>query len=164
MPTSLIPETGAVVSGANCFVDLTAADSYFALRANATWAAATTAAKEAAIIRGADFLCQAYRFKGARYQQAQALCWPRIGASDADGRAIAFNAIPQALKEANCEAALRSLAGDLAPDENKEVVRKSIAGAVDTTFRAGSPSKTFPVLDRLLSGLVQGGSLAVVLA
>lgn len=164
MSTSLIPETGTVVSGANCFITLAEADAYFALRANAAWAAATTAAKEAAIIKAADFLCQAYRFKGARYQQAQALCWPRIGASDGDGRAIAYNAIPQTLKDANCEAALRSLAGDLAPDETKEVVRKSVAGAVDTTFRAGSPAKSYPVIDRLLSGLVQGGGLAVVLA
>ncbi|MCA1906247.1 MAG: hypothetical protein LDL11_06635 [Desulfarculus sp.] len=164
MPISLVVETGAVVSGANCFVDLATADAYFALRANATWAAATTAAKEAAIIRGADFLCQAYRFKGARYQQTQALCWPRIGVSDGDGRAIAFNVIPQALRDANCEAALRALGGDLAPDETKEVVRKSVAGAVDTTYRAGSPAKTYPVIDRLLAGLVQGGGLSVVLA
>ena len=86
---ALVQETGAGVAGANTFVLLPYADTYPAARGNAPWAAATSAARETALVRAGDYLnCLAW--KGQKLSAGQAMAWPRYDAWDGDGWEIGF--------------------------------------------------------------------------
>lgn len=80
-PTLLIIETGAIVVGANSYIDHDYADAYFGVRLDAVWNALATNVKEAALVRGVDYLQAKWRLRwaGARMDALQALDWPRRG-------------------------------------------------------------------------------------
>lgn len=87
----LIVETGSIIAGANSYVDVAYADAYFTARGDSVWAALPggspqSPVKEAALIKGADYLQQKYRLKwsGARMDALQALDWPRRGVAIPD--------------------------------------------------------------------------------
>lgn len=109
--------------------DIAGADSYHLARGNAAWAGIDSL-KEAALMRGSDYVDQRYRwlttcgrwqsmFTGERTAgRAQDREWPRTGAVDYSGNAIADNEVPVEVKNAVYEAALRELVspGSLSPD------------------------------------------------
>lgn len=66
------------------------------------------AKKEAAARRAAIYLDSKYaiRFTGAPANAEQGLAWPRTGAVDYYGRAIADNIVPDAMKQAHAEVSL----------------------------------------------------------
>lgn len=76
MPT-LIPEDGTGLETANVYAARAAADTYHDDRGNAAWAAASTDARDRALIRATEFLDASYVWRGYVLRQAQALAWPR---------------------------------------------------------------------------------------
>ena len=167
----LIVETGAVAAGAESYVSVAEALVYHANRNNTSWAAAPTAAQEAALRKGTAYLDGRYclRWKGTQsYPITQPLHWPRFGVIVGSGPVsttgslygalasyLPSDSIPQALKDATCEAALRALSGSLLSDMDQTVKRKKI-GPIETEYFAGAINQTttYPLLDALLSGLV----------
>jgi hypothetical protein len=99
---------------------LAAADTYHAARGNSTWTG-TNAAKEIALLRGSEYIDQAYRsgFPGYKTELRDQLReWPRAWAVDTDGVSIGSTVVPDEVINASYEAALRELvdAGSLLPD------------------------------------------------
>ena len=106
-----------------------AADAYHAARANTAWAG-DEVAKQAALIRASAYIDGKYQFQNAcgRWEslfsgsktggRAQALQWPRTGATDNEGNAIPVDEVPIEIEQATYEAALREivLPGSLSPD------------------------------------------------
>lgn len=150
---------------ATSYCSVETADTYFGDRRNpATWTGLTTAAKQAALIIGTDYLDREYRgrWKGARASRTQARDWPRVGVADVDGSAVPSTETPLAVQYATAEAALRHAAGDAllsdpltAPGTISRETRR--AGSVEkTTEYVGGRSQLprYPLIDGLLVGLI----------
>jgi len=149
---SIVVETGAIVAGANSYISVVDADAYFSARNNTTWSALTTANKEAALLYATSWIDSRYSWPGIIVDDSQALSWPRLGAYDVDLRSIASTTIPQALIDAECEAALSHVT------EVLNAVRERGGGLayakVDVLevsyFRGAAAGRTFPYIDSLL--------------
>lgn len=150
--------TGVASPAANSYVTVAEADQYHSDMGNTDWAAATTALKEAALIRACRSIDRMYarKFKGSPTNfGTQNLEWPRSGVwlsdqaqnydvADYTG-SVADNVIPKALKEAQFEAAIRELQvpGSLTPDLDRGGAIKSVqAGSVGVTYSDGANPKT----------------------
>jgi len=160
---ALVVETGAGVQGANTFADVAYADAYFAASGEATWAG-ENAAKEAVLVRAGRYL-NGLRWIGDKVDRVrQAMCWPRYdvplpGDSGANYLRSYYvncwpsNEIPEAVKQAQCEAALRYLAGtDMLPDLERggQVVMERV-DVITTQYANGAPAGTrFLAVEALL--------------
>lgn len=154
---TLIIEDGSGRADANCYADTDYADGYHALRGRAEWAAAAAGERAAALIKATDCLDANYSFRGHRETRTQALAWPRCCAEDESGRVI--SGVPDAVRRACAELALRALTEDLMPDEARggQVVSESL-GPISTTYAPDAPAGTVRrLVDGILRGVVQGG-------
>lgn len=148
---------------------LTEADAYHAARGRADWTDGNADAREAALVRGSDYVDQRYtatgcattfpgRRAGGRAQERE---WPRTGATDREGNAIPDDSVPPEVVRAAYEAAYReflapgSLSPDYVPAEN--VTREKV-GPIDITYgdsSGGQPNRpVVPVIDEILAGLL----------
>jgi len=176
---ALVLEDGTAPAGANSYVTVAVADDYHSVRGNATWTEASTSpdqGKTAALIRATAAIDANYRarFPGVRTNgRSQSLEWPRAYAvtgtstatgtiADAEGWEIAANAIPQELKDAVCEAALRELveAGSMMPDLDRGgAIRRMKAGSVEIEYGGNASAKTtYTLIDGILGKLLGGAS------
>jgi hypothetical protein len=158
---------------ADSYASLAEADAYFEARAITAWGDDDDA-KEAALRRAASYLDNQYRTRwiGLRTNETQALSWPRgdgvrnlwtstcfVPLLDADGIAIALDAIPAQVKRAQIEAALLILTGS-----NMESVLsrgndiKSISKGVGPLSKSITYADSAPAVDRYLAieGLLAG--------
>ena len=167
---SLTVETGAIVAGAESYVTVAEATTYHGNRGNALWAG-TDAVKEAALRKAAAYLDGRYRnrWKGRRVQPVvQPMEWPRGGvcvgsngiipsgsASYDIGMSgeifISFNSIPQRLKSAQCELAVKALDGDLAGDTVTGVKREKVDVIETEYFTADSGREQYNAVEQLIS-------------
>lgn len=142
--------------------------NYHDERGNTAWAAATDEARLAARVRATQWLDSIMqgRVSGLKTGgQAQQNIWPRYGALDSDGYTLPSDIVPVAVEWASYEAALRELAtpGSLSPDTPASggITRRKVkAGTVEseTEFQLpGSGGATFPIIDRLLAGVLTSG-------
>lgn len=173
----LIVETGAGIPGANSFVDAAYADAYFAARAISAWTG-DASAKEAALVRGGQYL-NGLRWQGSQVDFRHIMCWPRYGVPVADCNGPAYpgatfsaasiyglywnnNEIPEQVRFAQCEAALRYLTGtDMLPDLDRggQIVMKRVEGAVTTQYANGAPAgKVFQAVNRLLQPFLKSSA------
>lgn len=159
---ALAVETGAGLPDAESYGSVADCAAYAAARGLA-FPASPEAAAEAALRRATAFIDgKRGRFPGfRRMARAQALEWPRIGASDAAGNAVPFDAIPSEIVKATFEAAIREIAtpGSMAPDQTPAIRRKRVkAGPVETeTEYAGggfNVATSFSMIESLLAGLL----------
>ena len=169
---SLVVEDGSCKSNADAYISLEDCDEYHANMGNTAWVvddedADNIAARETAIRKGTAFIDRKYngRFRGRRQGASQALMWPRWDAIDEDGFVI--EGVPDAVKYATCEAALRAYQGtDLMPDMERggQVIQETI-GPISTTYAAGAPAGTrYDMIEGLLRPCLSGGGLRLVRA
>jgi len=169
---SLVVEDGSGKSNADSYVTLEGCDEYHASMGNTAWVvdnedADNIAARETAIRKATAFIDRKYngRFLGRRQGTSQALMWPRWNAIDEDGFVI--EDVPDAVKYATCEAALRAFQGmDLMPDMERggQVIQETI-GPISTTYAAGAPAGTrYDMIEGLLRSCLSGGGLRMVRA
>jgi len=161
---ALIVEDGTGKDDAESYISVTDADTYNTAHENdAVWDAAETADKEKALRLAAQYLDSNYarRWLGYRANADQALAWPRAGVTDIDGYAIESDELPQKLKDAQVEMAVRSANGtSLTPDLTApgDIKRKKIKVDVlekDVEYVGGSSQITwFRLIDQLLAGLI----------
>ena len=177
MASPVIVEDGTIVAGANSYISEADADAYHDARNNTAWINASVKARQAALIKGADYLVQKYLncWKGIRVDEAQTLDWPRAGVQTEDYfepdtgprpalfPGLAFivdeDEIPIEIQNANAEAALRAIAGDLTPDvSGNRSIKKLGAGSASVEYFPAAQSgvlgpddKRFPVIE----GMVQ---------
>jgi len=159
----LVIETGTIITAADSYVSLESAATYHLNRGNTAWGlAASDTLREQALRRAVAYLDGKYypRWKGAQVSPlVQCLQWPRknanLGQSTFD--LIPSTLIPQRLKDAQCELALRALSGDLAEDLDRGGLVQSVqVGPVTQTFSDRAPAaKTYQIVEQLLAPLLE---------
>lgn len=155
---AIIVEDGTGLPNAEAYISTTDADTYHSNRGNAAWAALGAPAKEAALRQATDFMGAALRWSGVRATAIQALDWPRTG-TELNGFPVAANVVPEPVRRACAELALRASAGSLLPDAEPVVLEETV-GPLTTKYAAPSASGAgmFPAVVAMLSGLLASGS------
>lgn len=114
---SLVVESGTGLSNAESYVSVVDANTFHTRMGNAAWTGTDTV-KEQALRKATRYVDLFYydRWQGYRIKPTQALQWPRYNVYDRDTNIIDPTSIPQAIKDAVAEMALRSLSEDILPD------------------------------------------------
>ena len=156
---SLVVEDGTGLETANTYATIAEADSYHSDRGNSAWTEATEPAKTEALILATEYLDARYyfRWKGFKKREKQALEWPRTWVYDRNGWLFASDKVPDRLKDAAAEAALKALTETLFPDITRDdMARRVTVGPITTEYKQSAPAtKQYTKVDRLLRGLVQ---------
>lgn len=161
---AIIVEDGTKLANANSYGSVIEADNYFAARGNKLWLSLDTAVKEALLVQATDYIELRFsrRFIGVKQTETQSLSWPR----DKVGK---LPLIPDVLKKACFEYAIRANDGALAPDPKIDesglavTVRRQKVGPLEKEFRTpengvGSQVlefRPYPAADNLLSELLR---------
>lgn len=138
---SLVVEDGTGLATAQSYISSADADAYHTAHGNTAW---TGTGKDAALVRATAWLDARYRSRwvGTKATSAQALEWPRYGATDIDGWDVSMT-IPAGLKAALCEAALREVvsSGSLTEPDNRDglIVAETEGGMSRTYSRGAAP-------------------------
>ena len=165
---ALTVEDGSLVSGAEAYASVAAADAYWALRTHlalsTTWAAATTAVREGALREAAEYLDGRYNqfYRGRRRGYVQGLEWPRVEAEDEEGYPLPD--LPQVLIDANIQLAARAISTPLADDQDRygrvKRFRERVEGAIDEEIEyagAGATAeKNYGIIERMLAPILNG--------
>lgn len=133
---ALDPTPGS--ASANSYASLAEFEAYAAARvpALAWFTAADNTVKSAVLMAAAREIDACFVWTGVAVDEVQALTWPRRGMLSRNGFAIGVTAIPNDLKNAQCELALQLGAGDRLGDNDP--LRKGV-----TSLKAGSVALTF---------------------
>jgi hypothetical protein len=158
-------ETGSGSSTANSYLSVADADTYHNDHSGSTdWNGAATADKEKALRLATQYLDIKHdgKWQGYRSNQNQALAWPRSNVADNDGYYYGSDEIPQRLKDAVAELALRVIQGDTLLDDISKpgtIKSKSVkAGPVQkTTEYVGGmfQVKKYPLIEGLIQHLIE---------
>ena len=169
---AFVVEDGTGKSDANSYCTVEYADAYHAdFTSSGDWSAASEADKQAALINGTQYIDLAYggRWKGYKAkgygdEDEQALDWPQIGNYDEDGWPYDETIIPVRIKQATCEAALRSLKGDDllgTVTATEQVTSESVTVGPISESRSYAGSKSYgyvyPKIDRLVRPFLHDG-------
>jgi len=165
---AIIVEDGTGLANADSYLSVADTDTYHtAHSASTTWSGASTANKEKALRLATQYLDTKYetRWVGTRYSLAQALEWPRTYVVLYDIYSISTTTIPQRLKDACAELALKQISDtDLIPDVTNPGAISSetvSAGSVSTstTYVGGGKSqvKSYRLVNSLLRQLIKTG-------
>ena len=159
MSLTLIKETGAGLSNANAYADVTDGDAYHDghLYASA-WTGATTESKTAALVMASRLIDAEYQFGGVRAIAGQALAWPRRVCPDPEtGDMLAFNAIPKPVVEATCELARELLIVDRTASPAGEGLSYQNVGSTQTGYNKADTRPVIPAVVQAM--LAKFGSL-----
>lgn len=157
---SLTVEDGTGKTDAEAYASVSFSDTYHSNMGNSSWSALTTAQKEEALRRGAQYLdiCYSGRWSGVRTSRQQALSWPRAYASDDEGYTIDSNQIPSKVQQANAEAALASVSETLLPAVDGTIShQREKVGELEseTSYVGGKPVvKVRPLIHYLVRGFL----------
>jgi len=142
----------ATVGGAasNSYSTVADADTYFETRLNASaWETDATADDKVRALIQATFRLDQEDYQGDKVATGQALEWPRVGATDRDGHEFDGAAIPEIVKRATYELALRFLndgTSDTLADTGMESIDTVSVGGLTVepspVFRAGQLPQT----------------------
>lgn len=170
---ALIVEDGSLVTGAESYCSVAAADTYHSDSGNTAWAALVTATKEQALRKATRYMVGAYRHRwtGTRKTTTQALDWPRYMVPIRDtptfqGTNLAYvpaTIVPTEVVQACAEFALITATnGALAPDLTSRVLREKV-GDIEVEYDRGSPQFTvYRSLDMMLRPYLKAGGSSVV--
>ena len=164
---SLIVEDGTGVVGAESYATEAQATAYFSNRGVAAWTAVEN--KEAALRKATDYMVQNYRlaWKGCRVDPEQALDWPRSGCyvsgyllgKFSSDYLIPSNVVPNEVRNACIELALKASSEDLNSDLTQQVLSEKV-GPLAVTYSEHSPQyKRFRAVDMSLRHLLVGNTV-----
>ena len=159
-------DNGTVVD-ANAYISAQEFKDYHDSRGNSY--TNTDALIQKAIVKATDYLDGRFNFVGFRRYSDQTTAWPRWDAIDITDRFL--RGIPDPIKHATAEYALRAMTATLAPDPTYDAsgrglskVRKKV-GPIETdkTFSGAFVMPIYPAADRKLYqwGLVVRGATSV---
>jgi hypothetical protein len=160
---SIITETGTGSATAETLISVADCDTYHTARGNDTWLTITTAQKEQALRRAAEFMIQSFttRWQGARVAEDQALDWPRYNVV-VNGWAVDSDSVPETIKRAAAELALRAAAGPLLDDLTQGVTSETV-GPIQVTYDRNSNRKTrYTAIEAMLQPYLKAGGGASV--
>jgi hypothetical protein len=150
---------------ADFYGTLAAADAYHLARGNTTWTG-TDDLKNAALLRGSEYIDQAYRSSFAGFktgERAQLREWPRSDAYDIEGYYLDPDVVPDEVLNASYEAALRELVSpnSLMPDYDPAGQQRSVKVdviAIEYTAPHGAQSvmPVITVINGILAPVLTG--------
>lgn len=167
-------EDGTGKADANAYIAVADVDAYFTLRGITAWTGSNTV-KEQAIVRATDYIETRWgpRFLGIPEfpDTPQALSFPRLYIFDRSG--LQIEGVPDKLKKATAEYALRALTATLMPDPEVAdsgamvIGNRQKIGPIETevTYAASMGVRTlkaYPAADKLLYELVTSGGARAV--
>lgn len=148
---TIIVEDGSRPVGANSYISVAEADTYFEIYKNDAWAGEIED-KEHALIQAtaAVELLFGHKFIGHINNARQDLLFPRYAFYDTYGRLHGHNSIPKCLRDAVCEVAVMQLnfqeilpeASDISFIKKKSVTIDVIKQ--DIEYNAGYKTETYP--------------------
>lgn len=165
---AFVPEDGTGLPNANSYISVEYADAYFADRGNEQWLNLIETDKQIALVNASDYITYRYGtlFKGSQATETQGLVWPRLYVGSS-----AFQ-MPDSLKRATAEYALRASAAPLAPDLPYDATgrlyikkREEVGPIVEeTSYGENSASslptfRAYPLPDTLIKSLLNGGGM-----
>lgn len=114
---TLVVEDGTGKTTSNVYISQADANTYLTDYSHTVsgggdvWDAATSAAKDLALVAGAEYMELRYKayWKGVRANETQAMEWPRSGVENFAGNAIDEDALPVLVARANAYAAFLHL-------------------------------------------------------
>lgn len=170
---TFIVEDGTGKTDANAYVSVADADTYVDNHSqDAVWSAPLSQPlKEKAIRLATQYLDAVYDWFGVPTNEDQALDWPREGVPKNERWTYDSDEMPQALKDACAELAVKSANGtDLLADltDNGTIKReKSKVGSLESEIEyvdGNSPNTTFQLVDELISkaGLAESTDSSVI--
>lgn len=174
---ALIVEDGTGLTDSEVYLSVIEADEYHAKRNNTLWAALTQVEKEAALIKGADYLSQVYRNRWAGYRTSaiQSMDWPRayvLRDSSIDNENyidVLPNAvkvyypqdfIPKEVKYANAELALRSLEEDLNVETERLTTQEKVGSIAVSYDKNARDRRIYPMVEGFLRPFLRAGGQA----
>lgn len=164
MAITLEVETGSASPTANSYVSVGDCDAFWEARGGSeAWSDLGTEEKKAHLVRAFDYLRMngRYQWRGSKRTTAQRGPWPRTGASERHGGAIASTEIPWQVRDAQCLLAPRIT--DILtflPDVERGgmVVSESLSGVYSATYdRNAPPGKVLLTVDGVLGPLMRTG-------
>lgn len=147
MATTLIVEDGTNVTGANSYISLADAVTYFNNKGDATFINTSPDKQAAALFRaagGLDFWLNG-RWRGRRANAVQSLDWPRVGVRDSDGYFVPKNTVPAKVKLAQAEVAKIELTTSFIQQsvDRNSLIQKESVGPIDIEYMKNAPSITY---------------------
>lgn len=148
-----------IVVGTETYLSVADADTYWSNRNDSTWAAASTAAKEAALRNATAYIDGSYDFIGSQNTN-NVLCWPRYNVLITQGnlKGVSYdeNTIPPQVKNATAELARESLSAALITSKDRGgMVKREKVDTIEVEYMDGAPSsKSFPHVTMLLKPLL----------
>ena len=168
MAATFTVEDGSGLAAANSYLSVTDADQYHLEHSASTdWSGATEANKQKALRLATQYADSRYngRWRGYKNTSTQALAWPRYSGVDSEGFVIASDAVPQRLKDAVAELALRVVQGDtLLADIAKPAAISSQSITVGPISKSVSyvggmpPTKKYALIEALMAPLIQSSN------
>lgn len=159
-------EDGTGKSTSESYISVADASTYHTARGNAAWAAlASDAVREQCLRKATDYMVSMYRDRWQGYRtnaDTQALCWPRYDVC-IEGYTLDSDVIPEPVKRACAELALKASAGELSPDLTQAVTREKI-GPIETEYDRTSPQYTrYRAIDAMLSPYLKAASGGIMM-
>jgi hypothetical protein len=160
MTLTLVTTVGGATS--NSYATLAEAEAYvLSVPMIPDWTASTDPIKNAALAQAARMM-DTMLWKGTPASlSTQALQWPRAWVTDRYGYGVPSATIPQKIKDAQCEFALRLIADDRAADAGGLVPSKMKVGTLEFENLLQSPVPS-SVLAMVREFLVGGGQAPLV--
>jgi len=161
---ALIVEDGTGKADAESYISVEDATAYHAARGNADWAAlASNEVREQFLRKATAYMVQVYRDKwqGYRVFSSQALDWPRSCVVVDKVYTVDSDIVPNEVKNACAEFALRASVAELAPDVEQRVKREKV-DVLEVEYSEFSPQyPTYRAIDNMLAPFFGAGSSGV---
>lgn len=165
----LVMEDGTGLDTANAYADQTYATAYATLRGLTAWLALAGSAQDIALVKATDYIELRFgaRIPGFPLVLTQALTFPKVALYDRYGNLV--TGVPDKVKRATVEYAIRASVADLAPDpevhESGTPVSKKFekVGPIEeqTDFMVYGVAplrfRPYPVADRLMAEFLTAG-------
>lgn len=160
--TTIIVEDGSGVAGANSYIAISDANTFFANIGNTDWGNLDPADQQGPfLVQAQYYMAQAFRLRwqGMRHTIAQVLDWPRAWVIQPDAPtgfgSIPYyylpTVIPQQIKDAQCMLAAKCINGPLAPDIDRVTLSEAV-GSIKVTYSPFlAPITTFRDVELLLT-------------
>lgn len=153
---ALVVEDGSVVTGANSYVSLAYADSYFEIDEGffTTWDAMDDATKEARLRWATRILDQKVVWKGTKTLETSPLRWPRTGVYDREGDLIDAAEMPEQLLQVTLELAKFLETTNPTTSQGGDALKRIVVDVIELEYQDGAvQAETPPLFNQLLRGL-----------
>lgn len=160
----LVQNDSGTIENANSYVDVSYADSYFALTSNATWAALSSSSKQILLIKATAYADDRFRlnYLSIMLNKDQSTELPRYPYANYQGYMV--EGIPDLFKQAICEYALYVNSNSFYLDpvytnEGTVISKSSTVGPISTsvTYESGGQGtlKQIPTGDRKMKPFIR---------